>query len=109
MNSQYSNHLAAARVSATAKIPLPYGDLIQFRDRDVGHDFADRMTVKPLPCGGTLRIRAMRIRVSAILPMLGEGVSNEEILQDFPDLEHQDTQACLLYAAKRVDFERLAA
>ncbi|WP_302848345.1 DUF433 domain-containing protein [Methylomonas sp. LWB] len=41
--------------------------------------------------------------------MLGEGVSNEEILQDFPDLEHQDTQACLLYAAKRVDFERLAA
>jgi uncharacterized protein (DUF433 family) len=51
----------------------------------------------------------MRIRVSDILQMLGEGVSNEEILQDFPDLEHQDIHACLLYAAKRVNFERLAA
>ncbi|WP_082879467.1 DUF433 domain-containing protein [Methylomonas methanica] len=36
-------------------------------------------------------------------------MSNEEILQDFPDLEHQDIQACLFYAAKRVNFERLAA
>lgn len=37
------------------------------------------------------------------------GVSSEEILQDFPDLELQDIQACLFYAARRVDFERLAA
>jgi hypothetical protein len=32
----------------------------------------------------------------------------EEILQDFTDLEAQDIQACLLYAARRVNFERLA-
>jgi uncharacterized protein (DUF433 family) len=51
----------------------------------------------------------MRIRVSDILQMLGEGVSTEEILQDFPDLELQDIQACLLYAARRVNLERLAA
>jgi uncharacterized protein (DUF433 family) len=51
----------------------------------------------------------MRIRVSDILQMLAQGVSSEEILQDFPDLEAQDIQACLFYAARRVDFERLAA
>lgn len=72
-------------------------------------DLANRITFNPLQCGGKPCIRGMRIRVSDILQMLGEGVSNEEILQDFPDLEHQDIQACLLYAAKRVNFERLAA
>ena len=54
-------------------------------------------------------MRGMRIRVGDILQMLGEGVSSEEILQDFPDLEPQDIQACLLYAARRVNLERLAA
>ena len=68
-----------------------------------------RITYNPLQCGGKPCIRGMRIRVSDILQMLGEGVSNEEILQDFPDLEQQDIQACLLYAARRVNFERLAA
>jgi uncharacterized protein (DUF433 family) len=51
----------------------------------------------------------MRIRVIDILQMLGEGVSSEEILRDFPDLEQQDIQACLLYAARRTNLERLVA
>lgn len=69
----------------------------------------DRITYNPRQCGGKPCIRGMRIRVSDILQMLGEGISREEILQDFPDLEMQDIQACLLYAAKRVNLERLAA
>lgn len=69
----------------------------------------NRITYNPLQCGGKPCIRGMRIRVSDILQMLAEGVSSEEILQDFPDLELQDIQACLLYAARCVDFERLAA
>jgi uncharacterized protein (DUF433 family) len=68
-----------------------------------------RITHNPLQCGGKPCIRGMRIRVSDILQMLGEGVNNEEILQDFPDLELQDIQACLLYAARRANLERLAA
>ncbi len=68
-----------------------------------------RITYNPLQCGGKPCIRGMRIRVSDILQMLGEGISNEEILQDFPDLELQDIQACLLYAAQRVNLERLVA
>ena len=72
-------------------------------------NFEARITYNPLQCGGKPCVRGMRIRVSDILQMLGEGISSEEILQDFPDLEPQDIQACLLYAARRVNLERLAA
>jgi len=68
-----------------------------------------RITHNPLQCGGKPCIRNMRIRVSDILQMLGEGISSEEILKDFPDLELLDIQACLLYAARRANLERLAA
>jgi uncharacterized protein (DUF433 family) len=51
----------------------------------------------------------MRIRVSDILEMLAEDVSISEILADFPDLEHEDIQACLLFSVRRTDFLRLTA
>lgn len=69
----------------------------------------DRITLNPAQCGGRPCIRGMRIRVSDILEMLAEGVPEEEILSDFPDLEHEDIQASLLYAARRIDFPRLSA
>jgi uncharacterized protein (DUF433 family) len=62
-----------------------------------------RITYNPLQCGDKPCIRGMRIRVSDILQMLAEGVSTDEILQDFPDLELEDIQACLLLAARRVN------
>jgi uncharacterized protein (DUF433 family) len=51
----------------------------------------------------------MRIRVSDILEMLAENVPASEILEDFPDLEAADIQACLIFAARRTDFTRLTA
>jgi uncharacterized protein (DUF433 family) len=51
----------------------------------------------------------MRIRVSDILEMLAENVSVTEMLEDLPDLEPEDIQACLLFAARRTDFTRLTA
>ena len=51
----------------------------------------------------------MRIRVVDILETLAEGITTNEILEDFPDLEAADIQACLLYAAMRIDFPRLVA
>lgn len=68
-----------------------------------------RITFNPEMCGGRPCIRGMRIRVSDILEMLGQGVPEAEILADFPDLEADDIRACLLYAARRTGFERLAA
>lgn len=69
----------------------------------------ERVTIEPGKCGGRPCIRGMRIRVIDILEMLGEGVSTEEILADFPDLEREDILACLQFAARRTDIVRLAA
>ena len=69
----------------------------------------DRITIEPGKCGGKPCIRGMRIRVSDLLEMLGEGVNMEEILADFPDLEREDILASLQFAARRSDIVRLAA
>ena len=67
------------------------------------------ITFDPDICGGRPTIRGMRIRVADILQMLGHGESIEQVLADFPDLTESDIRACLLFAAQRTDFERLAA
>lgn len=64
----------------------------------------DRITQTPGKCGGRPCIRGMRIRVSDILETLADNVPASEILADFPDLEPEDIQACLLFAALRIDF-----
>jgi uncharacterized protein (DUF433 family) len=69
----------------------------------------NRITIESGKCGGKPCIRGMRIRVSDILEMLGEGVSMEAILADFPDLEREDILASLQFAARRSDILRLAA
>ena len=68
-----------------------------------------RITIEPGKCGGKPCIRGMRIRVSDILEMLGEGVSMEEVLADSPDLERDDILASLQFAAHRSDIVHLAA
>lgn len=68
-----------------------------------------RITFNPDQCGGRPCIRGMRIRVSDILDMLGAGVTPEQILIDFPDLEAEDIRASLRFAAQRVDIPRVAA
>jgi len=69
----------------------------------------ERITFNPLQCGGRPCIRGMRIRVSDVLEMLSTGVSEAEILQDFPDLEREDIWACLRFAAQQIDFPRVVA
>ena len=69
----------------------------------------NRITFNPLQCGGRPCIRGMRIRVTDVLKMLASGVSESQILADFPDLERADIRACLHYAAQRSDIVRLAA
>ncbi len=68
-----------------------------------------RITFNLKQCGGRACIRGMRIRVTDILEMLAEGVSQDEILADFPDLEVEDIRACLRLAAKHTAIARLAA
>ncbi|NDD70017.1 MAG: DUF433 domain-containing protein [Synechococcaceae bacterium WB9_4xC_028] len=68
-----------------------------------------RITYNPQQCGGKPCIRGMRIRVADILELYAAGVSNEQILQDFPDLEAEDLEAALRYAAHEVDHPVLVA
>ena len=51
--------------------------------------------------GGKPCIRGLRITVSEVLEYLASGMSQEEILKDFPDLEAADIKACLTFAADR--------
>ena len=51
----------------------------------------------------------MRIRVSDILDLLAAGLSKEQILEELPDLEADDINAALQFAAKRFDHPVLAA
>jgi uncharacterized protein (DUF433 family) len=62
-------------------------------------DLLSRITIRPEQCHGWPCIRGMRIRVADILEMLANGVSETEILKDFPDLEPDDIRASLAYAA----------
>lgn len=66
----------------------------------------DRITVNPSQCGGRPCIRGMRIRVSDVLGFLGAGVGVDEILGDYPDLEREDIEAALVWAARHVDHPR---
>jgi uncharacterized protein (DUF433 family) len=62
-------------------------------------DRRDRITINPKQCGGKPCIRGMRIRVIDLLELLAAGVSEADILRDFPDLEAEDLRASLEFAA----------
>ena len=63
----------------------------------------ERITVDKNQCGGRPCIRGMRIRVADVLELLGNGLTQNEVLEEFPDLELEDVQACLKFAGQRFD------
>ena len=69
----------------------------------------ERITVNPQQCGGRPCIRGMRIRVSDVLELLADGMSPEQIIEEHPDLELADIQACLRFASQRVSHPIFAA
>ena len=70
---------------------------------------SERITYNPQQCGGKPCIRGMRIRVADVLELFAAGLSSEQILSDFPDLEAEDLEAALRYAAREVDHPVLLA
>jgi uncharacterized protein (DUF433 family) len=62
-------------------------------------DYREIITIEPGKRGGKPCIRGMRITVYDILVYLASGMTNEEILQDFPELTNDDIKASLAYAA----------
>ena len=66
-----------------------------------------RITVNPGTLVGKPVIRNLRISVEQILKALANGISQEELLDDYPELETDDIKAVLLYAASLVNEEQV--
>ena len=68
----------------------------------------DRITLDPAVMSGKPCIRGLRVTVANILRQLANHRTTGEILAAYPNLESEDIDACLGYAALRVDDEELA-
>jgi uncharacterized protein (DUF433 family) len=64
-------------------------------------DYQGIITIEPNKRGGKPCIRGMRITVYDVLSYLAAGMTQQEILDDFPYLTETDIRACLTYAADR--------
>lgn len=58
-------------------------------------DRLSRITINDAQCGGRPCIRGMRMRVTDVLELLSSGASFDEILKDYPYLEHEDIFAAI--------------
>jgi uncharacterized protein (DUF433 family) len=65
----------------------------------------DRITFDPQVMGGRACIRGMRIPVSLVVKLVANGMTLEQILHEYPDLEADDIYQALEYAADLVDEE----
>ena len=80
------------------------GILVDMSEREL----LSRITRDPDICHGKPVIRGLRYPVSTLLELLASGMTPEEILQDYPDLEMDDLRAALLYAARLSEVKHMA-
>jgi uncharacterized protein (DUF433 family) len=66
----------------------------------VSMEAAERITIDPQICGGKPTVRGLRYPVSFVLELLASGMSLDQILADYEDLEREDIVACLEFAAE---------
>jgi uncharacterized protein (DUF433 family) len=60
----------------------------------------DRISIDPAVCGGKPCVRGTRIWVSLILDLLASGMSEAEVISQYPALKHEDILAALAYGAE---------
>jgi len=70
-------------------------------------DLIDRITIDPNICHGKPTIRGLRYPVETILELLSSGMTVEQVLADYEDLERDDILAALAYAAKMTHLKRV--
>jgi uncharacterized protein (DUF433 family) len=68
---------------------------------------AERITVDPEICHGKPCIRGLRYPVEMILELLSAGMTTDEILADYEDLEREDILAALAYATRLTQIKRM--
>jgi len=64
-------------------------------------DYSNRIVIDPEIRFGKLSVKGTRITVGDVLWYLASGMSEQQILTDFPQLTHDDIRACLAFAAER--------
>ena len=67
----------------------------------------DRITISPEVCHGKPTVRGLRYPAETILELLGAGMTTDEILADYEDLERDDILAVLTFAARLSQVKRL--
>jgi uncharacterized protein (DUF433 family) len=72
------------------------------------HYLYQRITLDPEVCFGAPCIRGLRIPVSSVLSYLAAGMSQEDLLREWPELELEDIKEALSYAAWAMTERRLA-
>ncbi len=70
-------------------------------------NLADRITIDPEICHGKPTIRGLRYPVETILELLSSGMTSEEILADYEDLEPEDILASLDFARRLSQIKRI--
>jgi len=75
--------------------------------RKIMSKIADRIGVDPNVIGGKATIRGLRINVQQILKALAAGTPRQELLEEYPELEPEDIQAALAYAAALISQEKV--
>jgi len=70
-------------------------------------DLLSRITIDPAIAFGKPTIRGLRYTVEWVLELLSSGMSNQEILSDYEDLEPEDILAALAYAARFTQVKRM--
>ncbi len=83
--------------------PWPWSGLTKSESRNTlkAMDYARFITIEPGKMGGKPCVRGLRITVYDVLDYLASGMSEVELLRDFPDLTSDDIRACLAFAADR--------
>lgn len=76
-------------------------------ERLIMDNLLDRIVVDTQICHGKPIIRGLRYPVEMILQLLSSGMSTEEILEDYEDLERDDILASLAYAAKLTEVKSI--
>ena len=69
-------------------------------------DLLDRIVINPAVCHGKPTVRGLRYPVETLLELLSSGMTTDEILADYEDLEREDILAVLAYAAKLAQVKR---
>lgn len=67
----------------------------------------DRITIDPAICHGKPCIRGLRYPVESLLELLAGGMSVEQVLEDYEDLQREDILAALSYAARLAQVKRM--